>query len=281
MKYIFYLTIIAIVLLTGCEEKIDLKIDSGYDKLVVEGEITTEKKAHIVKLTKTASYFSNQQTPKVSNAKVIISDGTQIFPLTEISPGIYATNSNIMGEIGKTYTLTIENIDINDDGTMDSYSASSTITQSVKPDSLSFEKTKGNGQDDQSTDYISINLWAFEPATVGDNYFWSYSVNGNLETDTISKAVFTEDDMVNGRKIENFPLFYNEKLKVGDTITLRTASISRDYLDFLYGFMTETDWNMGNFGGPPANIKGNISNGALGFFNASDVNYFTRIVKLE
>ena len=48
-------------------------------------------------------------------------------------------------------------------------------------------------------------------------------------------------------------------------------SISKDYLDFITGLLTESGGGGSPFDGPPANVKGNINNGALGFFLAAAV----------
>jgi len=47
-------------------------------------------------------------------------------------------------------------------------------------------------------------------------------------------------------------------------------SISGDYYDYLVGLMLETVWKGSPWDGPPANAASNISNGALGYFRASD-----------
>ena len=63
-----------------------------------------------------------------------------------------------------------------------------------------------------------------------------------------------------------------------DTILVETRSLSRNYYNFLVTFMLETVWNQGGGAGPPANIKGNISNGALGYFSAHSVSRNSAIV---
>ena len=54
----------------------------------------------------------------------------------------------------------------------------------------------------------------------------------------------------------------------GDSITLEMAGITEEYANFIWDVQDETGFNTPLFSGPPANIRGNISNGAIGFFYA-------------
>jgi len=105
------LNLIIVCSFLACTEKIDVKLDSTYSRLVVDGSIATESGPYRVALTSTASYFYNEPAPGVVNAMMILTDGSNIYPLNETVPGIsgiYETDSAFSGNIGKTYTLNIE-----------------------------------------------------------------------------------------------------------------------------------------------------------------------------
>ena len=62
-----------------------------------------------------------------------------------------------------------------------------------------------------------------------------------------------------------------EKLSEGDTITAEVNNIGKDYANFIWDAQSELFGSNPLFSGPPANVKGNISNGAIGFFAAYSV----------
>ncbi|MBI9054300.1 MAG: DUF4249 domain-containing protein [Bacteroidales bacterium] len=268
MKKITYIILILIIITSACTESYNPELKSGYTRLVVEGSISNEIKAHQVTLTKTADYFSNTSAPRVTGATVSITDGENIFNLAEVSSGLYETDL-IAGEVGKTYTLSI---DI--DGEL--YEASCYMNLCPPIDSINFGYYDLSAYDiiDSS---ITVLLNALEPETPDNYYLWNIYRNGVLETDTLNERRFSDDLFINGYYMENVEVGWIEKAEVGDTIDLETQSITKEYYDYLYQVLSITDWDMGPFGGPPANPNGNIieltpndnkNDDPLGFFLA-------------
>jgi hypothetical protein len=68
---------------------------------------------------------------------------------------------------------------------------------------------------------------------------------------------------------------------MGDTsmVTLEMHSVTTGYYDFMTAMMLETVWKGSPWDGPPANVAGNVSNGAKGYFRASDVKRRSRRFK--
>lgn len=264
-----------VLFFSACREKIDLELDTSYTRLVVEGSISDEMKSHVVHLTLSADYFSNVPPERVSGAMVEITDGDNVFVLTEIAPGIYQTEPNVQGVTGKEYTLIVKGIDINGDGEEETYTATDILKPVMVLDSIVIEK-----QTPTSTPPLyKVSGWGQEPPTPDDCYQWVYYINGVLQTDTLTKSVFVDDTFINGSYIPGLTMFTNIKADQGDTITIETRSISREYYNFLISFMLEAVWNQGGGAGPPANIKGNISGGALGFFFAHGTSHTSAIVQ--
>jgi hypothetical protein len=271
--------IVSIISLAGflvsCREKIELKLDSTFTRMVVEGSITNQAMVHTVHLTATSDYFTSVEPPPVTGALVEISDGTQVFPLTETAPGVYQTDPSVKGNPGKKYTLTIRGIDINGDGAKEIYTASEVMKPVMVLDSVVVEKQKPLS----TPQLYKVNGWGKEPSTPDDCYMWNYWLNGKLQSDTLSKSVFIDDTFVNGSYIPGLTIFDEIKAQTGDTILVETRALTRQYYDFIVTLMLETVWNQGGGAGPPANVKGNVSNGALGYFHASGVSYNMAIVK--
>lgn len=262
--------------MSSCTKVIEFDLNSSLPRLVVEGSITTETKAHVVKLTKTSNYYYNQTAPIVSGADVSISDGTNTFVLTEspVGSGVYKTADNVAGQINSTYTLTI----VSDGKT---YTATSRLDPVAPIDSIEVKQLFESffGITDSS---YTLSLYTVEPAGAEpDYYFWKYSVNNIPQTDTLRRISFQDDALINGSPIIDVPIFGipQDRIEVGDTVTLYQYSTDKKFLDFIMGFMLETDWRGTPFDGPPANPPTNLTNGAIGFFYASDVISSSRIVQ--
>ena len=73
MKKLLYITGI-LTALWSCTERVDIDLDSTWQRLVVDGYITTDTTSHFIKLSKTTDYYYNQEPPAVTGAIVEISD---------------------------------------------------------------------------------------------------------------------------------------------------------------------------------------------------------------
>lgn len=255
------------ILIVSCTEKIDIQLDDSYSRLVVDGSITTDTMSHSVVLTSTSSYFYNQPAPPVTGALVSISDGTQNFNLSETSPGIYRTSPDVFGIPGKVYSLNIKLA--NAIGGHSDYTASSTLNPVTPMDSVTLKfhpewSKKGIWE---------VKCYVQEPPTV-DFYRFLLSKNQTMFTDTLDEWIITDDMFYNGNYTNGLPIGYLDQgsteqgLRPGDTITAEVNSIGKEYFNFLMEAQTELFGSNPLFSGPPANIKGNISNGGVGFFTA-------------
>ena len=278
MKKIIYQILTFIFILSACTEPYHPKLESSYIRMVVQGSISDELKPHQVTLTRSADYFSNAPAPRITGAAVSISDGENTFNLTEVSDGLYETDT-IAGESGKTYTLTI-----NSDGK--TYEASCYLNYCPPIDSINFGYYDLSAYDIvDSSVYILLN--ALEPATPDNYYLWNVYRNGILETDTLNEIYFSDDLFVNGNYMYDVEIGWIEKVNIGDTITLEMQAITKEYYEYIYQVLSVTDWNMGPFGGPPANPNGNIiemidndnkNDDPLGFFLAYSIYNITNTV---
>jgi len=267
-----YLISIAFLLaIASCTEKIDIDLDNSYTRLVVEGAITTDTLAHTVKLSTTSSYYYNQPSPVVSGAQVSISDGALTFNLTEKEPGVYQTAQFVHGIPGKTYTL---NINLASPvGGYTEYTATSTLYPVASMDSIGLlfhpDWTK-NG-------IWEIKCYVLEPPTE-DYYRFLIFRNTELITDTLDEWLVTDDKFINGNYMNGISIGYlqqgspDQGLRTGDKVTVEVNSIGKEYANFLWEAQAELFGSNPLFSGPPANVKGNISNGAVGYFAAYSAN---------
>lgn len=277
-----FLFILITILVVSCTEKIDIKIeDQNTQRLVVFGSISNDTTGHMISLTKTGNYFLNQQASKVSNAIVDVSDGDSIFRFTEIiaGSGEYFSAPDVFGIPGKTYTLNITlaepvNGNIN-------YSGSCTMASINTVDSIGLKYWDNIGEQG----FYEVKIYVLDPPQVNYYTFNTY-LNSVLLTDTITEVFITDDRLYNGNYTNGIGVQFfdqerpDQKFKPGDTVILKTSSITREYYQFLLGVQIEASPKVPLFSGPPANVKGNINNDAIGFFAAYSNAYAKTIVQI-
>jgi len=266
------LVIFAALILTfpACTERIEIDPGEGFTRLVVEGSISTDKKIHSVILSTTAGYFSNLPIPHVTGASVSLSDGSTVYKLTESSPGIYQTSPGIAGIPGHIYTLRIKLS--SPIGGYSEYSVTSKIFPPVVLDSiqLKFNPT-----------WSEKGIWEvkgfFLDSPGSDYYRFLMFKNGKAVTDTLNDWYVTDDQFFNGKYVLGTTLARlqqdkpDESLKSGDTVTAEVHVIEKEFADFVRNARSNLSGSYPLFSGPLANVKGNISNGAIGFFAAYSV----------
>jgi hypothetical protein len=262
----------------SCTERIELPLDESSERLVVEGAVTTDTAAHSVYLTKSTSYYYNQRPPVVTGAQVIITDGENVFKLLEEEPGVYRTTPDFHGIEGKTYTLNIKLA--SPLGGFTDFTSSSTVARKVKLDSVSIDFYPGYGD----RGLWEVKCW-LQDSPAPDFYRFELFRNKHLITHKLSKWQVTDDTFFNGIYAAGIIVDYldqssdNEKLNPGDTLHVELNAISREYYYFIQDAKSELRGSNPLFSGPGANVKGNLSNGAIGFFAAYPVSRAYAVVR--
>jgi hypothetical protein len=278
MKKIVLPIIFAIIVYSSCTERVDIELDSSYNRLVVEGIITTDTTAHLVRLEKTIDYFNNTEVPMVTGANVTITDNLgNVTALTEKSPGNYFTPPDFFGVIGRKYELEITGVDVDGNGENEFYRASSVLKGVPAIDSIHIKYRE------YWTQLYEIGLYAYEPEETRDFYMFKLYKNGKLISDTITEFSLADDLIFNGNYMWGVGVYFlnqdkeDEVLEIGDRLTLEMSGIPEDYYKFL---IEAADASFGEnplFGGPPANVYSNISGDALGYFTAYSSYRISRI----
>ena len=266
MKKISFSLLLAFFALQSCTERIELELDTAFTKLVVDARLSTDTTSHRFFLSKTGSYFSNQSDPAVSNASVKLSYGNETIIFTEdpIIKGMYVSPENFFGIENETYNLLIENVDINEDGEMETYSAQSTMPESFPIDSIKLENVPfSNG--------IGVN-WYYKDPEIQNFYVFMASINQQLISDTLKDIIAIDDQLFNGGYTNGIMVYYldqekeTESLLAGDVVSLHLGFITKEYFEFISAAKSESFFSSPLFSGPPANVPTNMSNNALGFF---------------
>jgi hypothetical protein len=261
-----------IIMLTGlllhvsCEEIMDVSFTGDSSKnLVVEGSITTDTLAHRIALSFTGDYFDHPAKEMATGAEVSIYDGDSTFMLHEVSAGEYYTDTYVHGVAGKTYTLNIKLTNGRQ------YTASDKLLPCADFDSIGQSPNHQIYDGDYGYDVL---FYGKEPEPLGNNYMYLVYLNNVLYSDTLSEISFVNDEFVNGEYIRDYIVYRIRESDVHPTyvgITLEMHSITREYYDYMSAMMLETVWKGSPWDGPPASVNGNITNGARGYFRASEV----------
>lgn len=250
-----------ILSVTGCSEKIELNLNDTNSRLVVEASVSSDADMHHVILTRTASFFSNETAPRVSGAHVSISDGTNYWSMHEEATGFYVPAEEFAVEAGLEYHLSIEFEGLE-------YNASSLMPNVPGIDSLTLQAHPWSNESRQLVIHFQ------DPVETRDFYMWKVYVNGEDMTTPIDMVRFIDDEIVNGQYL-SLPFYTfrpDEYIPVpGDTIRVEMHGIVEDYFIFLDAMRRNQGTVGGPFTGPPANIPGNIDNGALGFFKVANI----------
>jgi hypothetical protein len=238
-----------IIIFSGCEKVIDLKLDNSEPLLVIEGSVSNQLEYQIVRISKTIPFGEKNRFNPVSGAKVTLSssDGKGLS-YTEVSPGIYQGDP-FRGISGVKYTLNV----LADGKT---YTASSIVPQPVKLDSLTLKQFSFFG--DTNT-FIAANYT--DPPSVQNQYRYIVKVKSKVEHEAV-----TEDRFNDGNSVVEVIFYELDDLKKGDRVDVEMQCIDRKVFKYFFALN-----QIGGSDGPPvapANPVSNFSNGALGIFNA-------------
>lgn len=272
--YRFLVAVLLVSFFTSCEREIEIELPNAENLLVVEGSIETGQ-APVVLVTRNRGFFKDFPTDLesfinefvIQDALVVVSDGTVndtlIFTVNILAyPYVYYTSTNMVGEVGKTYSLTI----VADGKTIRSHT---TIPPAVSIDSTWFGLNPfDNSEDSLGVAYLQMQ----DPDSMGNAYRLFAKKYSEFSFNQVAGSEFN-DDYVNGQKVIFFAgqgdkpfvssdtfvpkeYFYN----IGDTVILKFCSIGAKELKFFYTMDAALNSN-GNPFAAPTLVKSNIEGG--------------------
>ncbi len=274
-KNIFYSVLIGTSILS-CTEDITLPLDKTYARLVVDAIFTTDTTAHRVLLSRSGDALNKEAIVPITGANVIIISESDTFNLepSPITNGLYLTKPNVYGIPGKIYNLQISQVDIDDDGIFETYTAQSELRKIAPIDSIELMFQQFGPE---RKGYM-LNLYGWDIG--GRNYYLTKAlINDTLITDSIKEYGYTNNAGFDGKYYPGLGVYYlndnkpDEKLQIGDKVTLELNSITEEYFNFVDGFQQELRPKVPIFSGPSANVITNINpkDKAVGFFTAYSI----------
>ncbi|HEY1196479.1 DUF4249 domain-containing protein [Flavobacterium sp.] len=246
-KVILIIVFFISICFSGCEEVVDVDLDTAPPKLVIEAAINWEKgtsgNEQTIKLTTTTGYFDNV-IPTISNAIIFIknSHGEQ-FNFIEVKKTGQYVCTNFKPVIDEEYTLTVISRGNRYIGTE--------ILKSVAPITRIDQNNQGGftGKD------IEVKAFYNDPADADNFYLYKYLYPNKIK----STYYVDEDKFFNGN--EFFSLSDDEDLKPGYEIEITHYGISKQYYNYMSILVSIAGSNIGGpFQTPPATVKGNMVN---------------------
>ncbi len=282
MKNIIILISITI-LFTSCEKTINLEetihlyLEQSKPKIVIEGQVTNHDGYQYVRVSRTAGFYDDGTTPRVTNANVSVKDDLGNEFLFSHNPenqndsvGYYLPNTPFTGDVGRTYLLTVEV-----DGEI--YTAQDKLFSVSGIDSLSYRINEDEMEEpEDGNKFYEVLLYATEPQDEVNYYLFKFFRNDSLKVYSDTDIYFA-DDKVLGEAIDGLgsPIYFEPS----DKARIEMYSISRDGYNYYTDLQALLNNDGGLFSQPPSNSRTNLSNGALGFFQASDVDVQTIIIE--
>ena len=274
---IVILALISSITLMSCEETIKLDLKQINPKVVIEGMITDQPNMQYVKLTRSANFYADGETPRITNGTVTVKDdqdNTYVFVHNPENKqgldGVYFPETPFTGVVGRTYFLTV----LVDD---QKFEAQDKLNPVTNVDSVTFKLDEDEKKDPKKAGkYYSMLIYAKEPKPSVDYYLFKFYRNDTLVFDDESDVYFSDDANIaeNIDGIEGASHF-----GIGDTASVQFYSLDHDAFIY-YNDLANLLQNAGGiFGSPPANSRTNLTNGALGFFQVSAVSSASAVLK--
>lgn len=257
MKKLLYLLTFSL-LLFSCQKVIDLKLDDKSGNYVIEGIVNKGDSVHIVKISKSVAFSTNNVFPAVTGAIVTLTDNNgNTTTLTDNGDGTYQTTNYKVTE-GTSYTLTV----IIDGKT---YTASSTMPNQVNLDGIQFIP---DSFADSAKTPIPLKL---DPAGIPNYYMFDFYLKRlNPKKDwqkgwVRDSSILITDDTYSDGIVSLQPLFVSQRnIMPGDSIRLSMMCIDKN----IYKYFFTLFQNGPGGAATPANPVTNFSGGCLGYFTA-------------
>ncbi|WP_298556106.1 DUF4249 domain-containing protein [uncultured Algibacter sp.] len=270
LKYI--LSIVLVLIITACEEVIDVELNNVPPRLVIDAAINWQKgtdgKDQVIKLSLTAPFFNGTIQPATGATINITDTSNNTFNfIEEASSGIYKNNSFIP-VINGVYNL---NITYNNE----QYSATETLIPVVP---IEYVEQKNDGG--FSGDQIELKAFYTDPIDIENFYLFEFNI---VKYNTTFLDAYN-DEFTDGSQI--FAFYTNDDMELVDEIIITNHGLSERAFEF-YNILLQqkAENNGGPFETQPATVRGNCNNQTnpdnfpLGYFRVSEIDVFSYIIE--
>ncbi len=253
--------ILLVASLASCTERIEINTRDAAPHLVIYGRMTSVLEMQMIRITRSAGFFSGLPPEGISGAEVTItSDNTFMRFLEDSSePGTYRSPESTMAVPGKTYTLDVK-VDFYGDGQLRHYTATSYTPEPARIEGI------GLASSDIYRNTVTVFITAELPRQT-DNHYFSIHVwrDNRMMDDSLGRFTLFNSESFTGSRLVDVPCFLldqenpDSRLLPGDYITVGLDAITDLYADFLTQARSESSASIPFFSGPPANVITNIT----------------------
>ena len=246
MKNILLILIGTITLTSSCRKIIDIELDEANKRTTIDSKIELGINNVSARVTKSGNFFGSISNPSLTDATVVLNDGTSDFTLINIGNGNYELSGfNAVG--GQSYSMKVTQGGV-------TYDANTSIPNLVRIDTI---------------------LALFQPASTFSEE--GYLLNIIFQDPAVASNYYRVELDIAGERYGaiQFPLFGADVAQLGDVVTLYLSSIDKQAFDYF----TAINAVLSGDAGSPANPKSNFNNNALGNFSGFATDTMTIVVQ--
>jgi hypothetical protein len=274
--YNLILQITVIAALSSCGEPVDItdkiNLNSYNEKLVIFGVIDNNPDDQdTIRLSKTKPVKTAGDYTYIDNATVILSDNQGMIDTLEFySKGQYLTPMGFAGQHdNRNYHLQVfvEGKSYEANSTMPALRKGIPADQVI--DSLTYYYKEADAFEKEG---YRVKMYTGDPADENNFYLIKVFQNGkllNADNDGNVNQVYVSDDQLLSSSIQGVDI--PAVFKLNDKVKIVIYALNRESFNFYNDLTKQINNDGGLFGTPPANVIGNINNGALGLFQVSSV----------
>ncbi len=242
------------LILSSCEEVIEVDLNSSNPVLVAEGQIVKDS-AVWIKISYTSDYFNNEEVTFEDNASVILTDSdNNSETLTYNGDGFYKGHV-LLGDVYENYTINISTDEWEYDG-----------ESTLMPPSEIYEIVVSESELQRpELDEIAYSLEIkFKDVSATDDYYMmKFFVNGRFDSYAlVDDKIFLFGDTV------IYPAMRKEFF-IDDEVIVRLHTVDNDAYNYYYQLNETVSDGKGPGGSStPYNPASNFGEGVLGYFVA-------------
>lgn len=238
--------------LAGCVDSTDIELGTAAPQLVVEGKVEAGNPPYV--LLSQSDWFYSEQPVYVEDAHVTISDDQgNTVQLEHLGKGKYGTD-DMVGEVGRRYRLEVL------------YHGQSYEAWTTMPSLPEFE---------------IIEAEYFDQSVLKEEGYYIQIKGGeaNLKSGYYRVLIYDENGLLNPLGTDDFFVDISEDVEIkrvevpipfeaGDKLRVEVIKMDKAAYLFYQSYLVLLLNDGGLFGSPPSNPESNVSNGALGLFQA-------------
>ena len=269
------ISIVIILFSSACTDVVDVEVQDGPIRLVVEASLDWEKgtpgNVQSIRLRTSTPFFDTNSLTNVTGATVTVTNNvsSEEFVFEDQNNGEYLTTS-FEPVLGQSYTLQIQY-------NGETYRATETMTSVTEITNVFQDRI--DGFDDEE---LEVHVVFTDPIEEGNNYLFRFERRGDLLPD----LEVAEDEFINGNEIDWwYEIEEDEDQNIlpfmpGDIVDIEMYGISRDYYDYIKILISQLG-GVGLFEATPVAVRGNCinetnpENYAFGYFRLTEVDKAT------